>query len=92
MSKQNYLCMQRSQPGQAGTGEKPSPAQMEEMFAKFNAWKEKFQDNIIDMGGRLGSGKLVTTEGVSEGPFVEAKEVIGGFMIVSAGSLDEAIG
>jgi hypothetical protein len=61
---------------------------MEEMYARFNAWKEKFQDNIIDMGGRLGGGKLVTTEGVSDG---EANEVIGGFMIVSAGSLDEAI-
>ncbi len=49
MPKQKYLCMQRSQPG--GKGEKPSPAQMQEMYAKFNAWKEKFQENIVDMGG-----------------------------------------
>ena len=90
MPKQNYLCMQRSQPGQ-DKGEKPSPAQMEEMYKKFNDWKEKFQDNIVDMGGRLKSGKLVTTEGVTDGPFVEAKEVIGGYMIVAAESLEEAI-
>lgn len=90
MSKQNYLCVQRSQPG-GGSGEKPSPAQMEEMYAKFNAWKEKFQDNIVDMGGKLGDGKCVTADGITDGPFVEAKEVIGGFMIVSAESLDEAI-
>ena len=88
MSKQKYLCVQRSQPGK---GEKPSPAQMEEMYAQFNAWKEKFQENIVDMGGRLGSGKLVTTEGVMDGPVVETKEVIGGFMIVSAESLEAAI-
>ena len=56
MSKQNYLCVQRSQPGQCGKGEAPSPAQMEEMYAKFNAWKEKFQENIVDMGGKLGGG------------------------------------
>ena len=87
MPKQNYLCIQRSQTGDC---EKPSPAQMQEMYALFNAWKEKFQDNIVDMGGRLGGGNLVTSEGVKDGPFVEAKEVVGGFMIVSAESLEEA--
>lgn len=56
----NYLCMQRSQPVK-GKGEKPSPAQMEEMYAKFNVWREKFQKNIVDMGGKLGGGKLVTS-------------------------------
>ena len=89
MPKQKYLCMQRSQPG--GKGEKPSPAQMQEMYAQFDAWKEKFQENIVDMGGRLKGGKLVTSEGVTDGPFVESKEVIGGYMIVSADSLEEAI-
>lgn len=92
MSKQNYLCVQRSQPRPEGsTNEKPSPAQMEEMYAKFAAWKEKFQDNIVDMGGKLGAGKMATTEGVVDGPFAESKEVIGGYMIVSAESLEQAI-
>ncbi len=91
MSKQNYLCIQRSQPGQPGKGEGPSPTQMEEMYAKFNIWKEKFQDNIVDMGGKLGDGKIVTSEGATDGPFVEAKEVIGGYMIVSAESIEEAV-
>lgn len=84
-----YLCIQRSRPG---TGEKPSPTQMEEMYAKFNTWKEKFQENIVDMGGKLkGGGKTVTAQGAVEGPFVEAKEVIGGFMIISAENMEEAI-
>ncbi len=84
-----YLCIQRSQ---SGNREKPSPAQMEEMYAKFNAWKEKFQENIIDMGGKLkGGGRIVTSEGATDGPFVEAKEVIGGYMIVSAESMEEAV-
>ncbi len=90
MSKQKYLCIQRSQPRQPGKGEAPSPAQMEEMYAKFNAWKEKFQDNIVDMGGKLGAGKVVSSEGATDGPFVEAKEVVGGYMIVSAESMEEA--
>ncbi len=83
-----YLCIQRSQPGKR---EKPSPAKMQEMYAVFNTWKEKFQENIVDMGGRLKGGKIVTSEGATDGPFVEAKEVVGGYMIVSAESLEEAM-
>jgi len=46
-------------------------------YAKFNAWKEKFKDRIVDMGGQLkAGGKIVTSEGATDGPFVEAKEVI----------------
>ena len=88
MPKQKYLCIQR---GQSGKGGKPSPAQMQEMYAKFLSWKEKFQKNIVDMGGKLGSGKTITSEAVTDGPFVEAKEVVGGYMIVSADSMDEAM-
>jgi len=70
--------------------EAPSPAQMEQMFAKFNAWKDTFKDSIVDMGGKLGGGKVVSTDSIVDGPFVEAKEIVGGYMIVSASSLDEA--
>ena len=84
----NYLCMQRSLP--IDDAEKPSPTQMQEMYAKFSAWQEKFKDNIVDMGGKLGAGKLVTPESASDGPFVEVKELVGGYMIVSAKNLDEA--
>ena len=88
MPTQKYLCIQRSQPGK---GERPSPAQMEKMYAKFNAWRENFQENIVDIGGKLGAGKIVTSGGATDGPFVEAKEVIGGYMIVSAESMEQAV-
>ncbi len=89
MAKKKYLCIQRSQEG--GDCGKPSPTQMEEMFAKFNAWREKFAANIVDMGGKLGGGQVVTSEGATDGPFVEAKEIVGGFMIVEAESIEEAV-
>jgi len=89
MSKQ-YLCIQRSQPQPDGEKTPPSPAQMEEMYAQFNKWKETFKDNITDMGGMLGEGKVVTSESTSDGPFVEVKEIVGGYMIVTADSLEEA--
>jgi len=89
MPTQKYLFIQRSPPGKK---QQPSPAQMQEMYAAFNAWKEKFKANIVDMGGKLlPGGKIVTASGVTDGPFVEAKEIVGGFMIVSAESYDRAL-
>ena len=84
-----YLCLQRSLPG--GDDEKPSPAQMQAMYAGFNAWREKFQANLSDTGGRLGAGHLVTTDPAPDGPFVEVKELVGGYMIVSAANIEEAV-
>lgn len=89
MPKYKYLCLQRSLPG--GACEEPSPAQMQEMYARFNEWREKFRNNLVDLGGKLGAGRFVTSEPAADGPFVEIKELVGGYMIVSAASLDEAI-
>ncbi len=85
-----YLCLQRSLPVGSASEAKPSPAEMQAMYAQFNAWREKFQKNLTDMGGRLGTGRLVAGQ-APDGPFVEIKELVGGYMIVSAASLDEAI-
>lgn len=89
--KNKYLFLHRSA-STAPKGEKPSPDQMQAMFAKWNAWKEKFKDNIVDWGDKLKpGGKVVNGPDVSDGPFVESKEIIGGFMIVSAESFDAAV-
>ncbi len=85
-----YMCLMRSAPGGQGKQEAPSPAQMQEMFASFNAWREKFADQIVDLGGKLkAGGKILTTSGVTDGPLVEMKEVIGGYMVLSADSYDK---
>lgn len=88
-----FLCMQRSlsnDNGPGGAADGPSPAQMQEMYAKFGAWQKKFESQLVDMGGKLGEGKLVTVEN-ADGPFVEIKELVGGYMIVEAGDLEGAI-
>ena len=84
-----YLCMQRSFPGVPSS--KPSPSEMQEMYGKFSAWQEKFKTNLVDLGGRLGDGRLVAGGSATDGPFIEVKELIGGYMIVSANNLDQAI-
>lgn len=86
-----YLCLQRSLPGAGPGGAKPSPAEMQAMYTKFNEWRERFQDNLTDMGGRLGAGRLVTSQPAPDGPLVEVKELVGGYMIVTAEDIEEAI-
>lgn len=90
MSNKTYMCILRSQ---SGGCEQPSPSDMELMYAKYQAWQEKFTHNILDMGNKLGdSASVVRHDGVTDGPFIELKEVIGGYMMLTAATLDEAVG
>jgi hypothetical protein len=65
---------------------------MQEMYAAFNAWQERFKANIVDMGAKLRpGGRILTPSGVTDGPFAEAKEIVGGYMVVAAENYDGAI-
>ena len=89
MPTQKYMCIHRSAPGKH---EAPSPAQMQEMYTSFTAWKDKFKANILDIGGQLKSGgKILTASGVKDGPFMEVKEIVGGYMVVAAENYDRAV-
>jgi hypothetical protein len=91
MPTPKYLLIQRSPPA-SGPREPPSPAQMQEMHAAFTAWKEKFKSNIVDMGAKLKpGGKVVSAAGVTDGPFVETKEIVGGYGVITAESYEHAV-
>ena len=83
-----YMCILRNNKGGC---EEPSASQMDEMYAKFQQWQEKFANNIEDMGGKLGNGKVVNGDGVVDGPFTEVKEIVGGYMLIRADNVDEAV-
>lgn len=89
MKNNTYMCILRSE---SGGCDKPSPSEMEIMYAKYQTWQQKFADNIVDMGNKLGSvGSVVRHDSITDGPFIELKEIIGGYMMVTATTLDEAI-
>jgi hypothetical protein len=52
MDNKKFLFIQRSAPSDEPQVQ-PSPEQMKEMYAVFNAWQEKYSENILDMGGQL---------------------------------------
>ena len=72
------------------------PEQMMEIVGKYRAWSEKLAANGQFVSGeRLGGdpGKVIDggqNNTVTDGPFVETKELIGGFYIISAENYDEA--
>lgn len=89
MENKTYMCLLRSEEG--GCKEPASPTDMEAMFAKYQAWQEKFAENILDMGGKLGgASSVVSHDAVKDGPFIELKEIVGGYMMLKADSIEQA--
>lgn len=70
----------------------PSPEEMQQAMAAWGVWFEQIGAAIVDGGDGLHpTGKQVASNGaVTDGPFVEAKELVGGYSIVQAETIDEA--
>ena len=69
-----------------------SPDEIQAAIDDFYAWHERLVGEGTMRGGhRLKrEGKRVSRHAVTDGPFSESKEVIGGYWHVLAGSLEEA--
>jgi hypothetical protein len=75
--------------------EAPSPEQMQNTMKQWMDWLGGIaaQNKLVSNGNRLygGTGSVVRPgEVVTNGPYVEIKELIGGYSIISADSLEEA--
>ena len=69
-----------------------APEQIQKAIDQFYVWLARLVDEgKMKTGQRLAStGKTVSRNVVTDGPFGETKEVIGGYWFIVAGSLDEA--
>jgi hypothetical protein len=69
-----------------------SPEEIQAAIDAFYEWHDKLvSEGRMRSGQRLArERRLVSRSGVTDGPFTEAKEVIGGYWFFIAGSLDEA--
>jgi hypothetical protein len=73
-----------------------SPEQMQRQLEKWMAWFKELtaKGHIKDPGHPLeGNGKVVKgkQKTVTDGPFAEAKDVVGGFTLVEARDLGQAV-
>lgn len=78
-----------------GDVSKLSPQQQEAQMGKWFAWVEKLRKDDLYISGEPLSpgGKTISgsKKAVTDGPFAESKEVIGGFFVVKAKNFDEAL-
>lgn len=71
-----------------------SPEQMQKTMQKWRAWFKELGDkgHLKDIGHPLEhAGKVVKGKSVIDGPFAEAKDVVGGFSLIQARDLDHAV-
>lgn len=86
-SQSEYLVISR------GQWDKEASAQdIQSAIDAFYVWHAGLVEaGKMKAGQRLArEGKLVSRQAVTDGPYAEAKEVIGGYWFIVAGSLDEA--
>jgi hypothetical protein len=70
-----------------------SPVQIQQAIDAFYAWHERLvQSGRAKPGSRLSTqGKVVSRANVTDGPFAETKEVVGGYWFFLAESLETAV-
>ena len=73
-----------------------SPEEMQAHMGKWMAWVEQLRKSGTYVSGEplVQGGKLVGGTGgrtVTDGPYTEGKEVVGGFFIINAENIDAAV-
>jgi len=69
-----------------------SREQVQSAIDEFYDWYERgLAQGRMKPGSRLeNSGRIVSRATITDGPFAETKEIVGGYWFIVAGSLDEA--
>lgn len=70
----------------------PSPEEMQQMMAQWDAWKAQFPEAIKELGdGLVSEGKVITADGITDGPHIESKEIVGGYSVIRAENVEAAV-
>ncbi len=81
----------------ANPSDQPSPAQMQDGYARWKSWMTKYSKEILDQppprSGPKPNGASAVCRGtaVTDGPYVEGKEIVGGWSFIETESLDQAV-
>lgn len=77
-----------------GTHSSQSPEHMQSQMGKWMAWIDKLAKNDQYIAGEplLPGGKLISgKKNVTDGPYTEGKEVVGGFFLIKAKDINDAV-
>jgi hypothetical protein len=70
---------------------KPSPEEMQALAVAWQAWMQKFKAAIVTGDGLKHTGRQLKAGLVTDGPYVEAKEIIASFSVIQADDYDAAL-
>jgi len=89
-----YLVVARS----SGMPSTLSPQEMQKVIQKYLSWAEELRKSGRALHGeklRAGEGRVLRGQGgkmaVTDGPYAETKEIVGGFWLIEAGSYEEML-
>lgn len=73
-----------------------SPGQMQQVFDQWMTWFNRLKDQGTAVAGNPleAEGKIVSCKNgrvVSDGPFAESKETIGGYFLLNVATMDDAV-
>ena len=90
--KSDYMLLLR----QPNTGPHPSPEEMKEIMDRFGVWMESMtaKGMVLATAGLEVAGKILRGSGgetITDGPYPEATEIVGGYVLITAADLNEAV-
>jgi hypothetical protein len=91
-AKSDYLLLFRGAHWDKGL----SPEELQQLMGHVMSWFERLKDEgRVKAGHPLGAeGRTISRQkgrSVADGPFVESKEAVGGYLLLEADNLDEAV-
>ena len=90
-TKTKFLCLFRFPT--VASPKPSSPDEMQAQYAAWQAWMAKFKEELVP-GGPLkrgaGGGAVVRGGDVTDGPFIEAKEVLASYCFLETATLARA--
>ena len=90
--KSDYMLLLR----QPNTGPAPTPDEMKKIMDRFGVWMESMaaKGMVLATAGLEVSGKILRGSGgetITDGPYPEANEIVGGYVLITAADLNDAI-
>jgi hypothetical protein len=87
-----YLLLLR----QPATGPHPTPTEMRQIMAHFADWMERIRADgqLVSSHGLKTKGKVLRGRRgatIADGPYAEAKEIVGGYVLIRARTLAHAV-
>jgi hypothetical protein len=67
-----------------------SPQEIQAIIERYRVWGEKVR-RLAGEKLRDGEGRILRRSGVTDGPFTESKDVVGGYFIIEASDYEDAL-